>query len=58
MLKYYVIIDMMEQEYYYYYDEITMGFSLDKILEERDRLEIPYKVERFNNGNVLVIKWR
>lgn len=52
----YVIIDTMEHEYYMYNDEIEMGFSLDNILEERDRLEIPYRIVRYNNGNVVVIK--
>lgn len=52
----YVIIDVMENKYYGYVSGIEMGFSLDSILSERDRLEIPYRLIRYNGGNVVVIK--
>lgn len=52
----YVIIDVMEQEIYSFIDEIEMGFSLDWILEERDRLGIKYSIRRYNNGRVLSIR--
>ena len=52
----YIIIDMMEKKTYSYVTDIEMGFSLDMILEERERLEIPYKLDSFNFGKVLVIK--
>ena len=52
----YIIIDVMENEIYRYCDEIEMGFSLDFILEERDRLEIPYKLRYYNFGRVVVIR--
>lgn len=58
MLKKFVIIDVMEQQYYYYNDSITQGFSLDKLLEERNRYGIPYKIEYYNNGKVIIIKSR
>lgn len=52
----YIIIDTMENKYYTYLDSIEMGFSLDILLQERDRLEIPYKLVKYNNGNVIAIK--
>lgn len=52
----YIIIDVMEHKYYYYQDEIEMGFSLDMLLEERNRLEIPYRLISHNNGRVMVIR--
>lgn len=52
----YIIIDVMEGKYYSYSDEIEMGFSLDSILAERDRLEVPYVFHTYNNGNVISIR--
>ena len=52
----YVVIDVMEQEVYYFSDSIEMGFSIDSITSERDRLEIPYKMRYYNNGKVVVIR--
>jgi hypothetical protein len=52
----YIIIDVMEHNVYYFYDDIEMGFSLDSITSERDRLEIPYVVRYYNNGRVLSIR--
>lgn len=53
----YIIIDVIENKYYSYSNEIEMGFALDMILKERDRLEIPYKIHKYNHGNVLSIRW-
>lgn len=58
MLNKFVIIDVMEQQYYYYNDSITQGFALDEVLEQRNRYEIPYKIEYYNNGKVIIIKSR
>lgn len=58
MLNKFVIIDVMEQQYYYYNDSITQGFALDEVLEKRNRYEIPYKIDYYNNGKVVVIKSR
>lgn len=52
----YIIIDVMEHNVYYFTDDIEMGFSLDSITSERDRLEIPYVVRYYNNGRVLSIR--
>lgn len=52
----YIIIDVMEHNVYYFADDIEMGFSLDSITSERDRLEIPYVVRYYNNGRVLSIR--
>ena len=52
----YIIIDVMEGKYYSYSDEIEMGFSLDMILDERDKLEIPYVLHKYNNGKVISIR--
>lgn len=52
----YVIIDVMENKIYNYSNEIEMGYSLDFILENRNRLEIPYKVTNYNNGKVISIR--
>ena len=52
----YLIIDVMENKYYSYSDEIEMGFALDMILDERDRLEIPYVLHRYNNSKVISIR--
>lgn len=52
----YVIIDVMENEIYYFEDSIDMGFSLDSITSQRDRLEIPYTIHYYNNGKVLSIR--
>lgn len=52
----YIIIDVMEQNIYYFVDDIEMGFALDSITSERDRLEIPYVVRYYNNGRVLSIR--
>ena len=52
----YIIIDTMEHNVYYFFDSIEMGFSLDSIISERDRLEIPYVVRYHNNGRVLSIR--
>ena len=52
----YIIIDVMEHNVYHFADDIEMGFSLDSITSERDRLEIPYVVRYYNNGKVLSIR--
>ena len=52
----YIIIDVMEQNIYYFVDDIEMGFALDSITSERDKLEIPYVVRYYNNGRVLSIR--
>ena len=52
----YCIIDVMEREIYFFQDDIEMGFALDSITSQRDRLEIPYKVHYYNNGKVLSIR--
>ena len=52
----YIIIDVMENQWYSYPNDIEMGFALDSILSERDRLEIPYRLIRYNNGNVIAIR--
>lgn len=54
----YVVIDVMEKEVYYFIDSIEMGFALDSITRKRDYLEIPYRVNYYNNGQVLVIRSR
>lgn len=47
----YIIIDEMEDEIYYCESEIEQGFTLDMILEERDRLEIPYHINHEYSGD-------
>ena len=58
MLNKYVIIDYVGDGCYNYADDIEMGFSLDRILDEYDRHDLPIKVERYNYGKVYVIKIR
>ena len=55
MLNKYVIIDKMENEIYYFNDEIDMGFSLDNIVDYRDRINIDYHYRYYNFGKVIVI---
>ena len=52
----YVIIDVMEKKVYCYEDSIEMGFALDSIT--RDYLDIPYRVNSYNNGQILAIRNR
>lgn len=51
----YVIIDKMEHEFYPCDNEIELGFRLDQITAERDRLEIPYKTINYNFGKIVII---
>jgi len=52
----YFVIDRMEGKIYSYRDEIEMGFALDELLSNRDRLEIPYHLVSFNNGRIISIR--
>lgn len=52
----YMIIDTMEHKIYRYSTDIEMGFAIDMVLEERDRLEIPYRLVYYNNGRVISIR--
>ena len=52
----YFVIDRMENKIYSYRDEIEMGFALDELLSNRDRLEIPYRLVSFNNGRIISIR--
>ena len=52
----YFVIDRMENKIYSYRDEIKMGFALDELLSNRDRLEIPYRLVSFNNGRIISIR--
>ena len=54
----YVIIDVMEKKVYCYEDSIEMGFALDSITRVRDYLDIPYRVNSYNNGQILAIRNR
>lgn len=54
----YIIIDIMEKKIYYYEDSIEMGYALESITRVRDYLDIPYKINFYNNGQVLAIRDR
>lgn len=56
MLRKYVIIDYIKNDYYYCYDDIELGFSLDRILDNYYRYELPINVYSYNNGKVYVIR--
>lgn len=57
MLNKYAIIDYVGDWCSNYSDDIEMGFTLDRILDSYERYELPIVVERYNNGNVYVIKF-
>ena len=54
----YIIIDVMEKKVYYCEDSIEMGYTLDSITRVRDYLDIPYKINSYNNGQIRVIRNR
>ena len=56
VLKEYVTVDLMEGKEYTYSDEIEQGFSLDRLLDERDRIGIPYELELCEGAKVIIIK--
>lgn len=52
----YIIINRGNNEVYYYSNHIEMGFALDRITDELDRLDIDYEVVIYNNGKVRSIR--
>lgn len=52
----YIIIDQMEKQIYYCGDDIELGFILDRVVERRNRLLIPYRITYYNSGNVISIR--
>lgn len=55
-MKDYIVIDVMEHEIYRFSNEIEMGMALDGILDYRDRIEIPYKIVKYNFGRIISIR--
>ena len=55
-MKDYIVIDVMEHEIYRFSNEIEMGMALDGILDYCDRIEIPYKIVKYNFGRIISIR--
>lgn len=52
----FIIINQWNKTISYYDNEIQMGFSLDYMTDYLDRLELNYKIRRYNNGRVISIR--
>lgn len=54
----YVVIDYVGNDCYSYSNEIDMGFSVDRILDNYCRYDLPIITQRYNFGKIVVIKFK
>lgn len=52
----YGIINYITNKVISCYDDIELGFTLDRVLDELDRYELEYKLYKYNFSKIIVIK--
>ena len=56
MMEKYVTIDLMSGDEYEYDNEIEQGFALDRLLDKRECIGIPYDIELLEGAKVIIIR--